>query len=135
MAESTAVVEPRAPNTPWFPFLAGPVIGVLHQAIGYPLVAWSCTTGALGFSLGPLSGIGLVVVGITVVAEAILIAAIVSGLRAYREASDWPEEGEGRSVGRVRFMALVGVVLSAGFALYALYVGVAALVLDPCVFL
>jgi hypothetical protein len=136
MAGSTATLDNRSPGTPWFPFLAGPVVGALHEAIGYLMVSRSCATGFPGFSFGPLSGVGVEMLILTVVAEAILIAAIVSGIRAWRQDDDEVDGDGGRAaVSRVRFMGLVGALLSAGFALYVLYAGLAGMLLNPCVFL
>ncbi len=134
MAESTAAVQTRPPATPWFPFFAGPVVGVLHEAIGYLLVARGCDTGFPAFTMGGLSGLQILELALAVVAEVILIAAIVNGVHVWRTAGDRTDTGE-TAIGRVRFMGLVGAIMSGVFAMYVLYVGVAAIVLNPCVFL
>jgi hypothetical protein len=134
MAESTATAGSRPLATPWFAFLAGPVVGALHEAIGYLLVARGCATGFPAFTVGGLTGLQLLEAALGVVAEAVLIAAIVNGLHVWRSIESRAGE-EGVTAGRVRFMALVGMIMSAGFALYVLYATVAALVLNPCVFL
>lgn len=140
MAESTAAMEPRSPATPWFPFLAGPIVGALHEAIGYLLVARSCATGFPGFSAGSLGGLQILELALSVVAEVVLVAAAINGLRLWRRtegrAADASTSNDQRTAaGRVRFMALVGGVMSIGFALYVLYAGLAAVILNPCMFL
>lgn len=141
MAESMGASS-RPPATPWFPFLAGPIVGVLHLAIGYLLVARSCATGFPGFTAGGLSGLQLVELALGIVAEVVLIAAILKGLQVWRTSADRAEAGAARApnpgpttLARVRFMTLVGVVMSIGFGLYVLYATAAAMILNPCVFL
>jgi hypothetical protein len=109
-------------------------VGVLHEAIGYLLVGLGCGQGFPAFSVAGLSGLQLAEVALAVVAEIILIAAILAGVRVWRNTEDRAETG-GITTGRVRFMGLVGAIMSGVFALYVLYVGVAAIVLNPCVFL
>jgi hypothetical protein len=136
MAESTTTWRNDRIATPWFALLAGPVVGILHEAVGYLMVSQSCSAGFPWFSIGGFSGIRLLMLILGVISEAVLIAAMISGYHAWRQEDTLSGDNAAVvAIGRARFMGLVGMILSAGFALYVLFATVPALVLDVCHFL
>jgi hypothetical protein len=135
MAESTRIWDASSVSTPWFPVLAGPVVGIIYEALGYLMVSQSCSAGFLGFTLAGVSGIRVLMFILTVVGEAVLIAAIVAGYRGWHREVKGHDEAATTAISRARFMSLVGMILSAGFALYVLYAGLPIFFMDPCRFL
>ncbi len=136
MTESTAALERDLPAAPWFPFLAGPIVGILHEAIGYLMVSQSCSEGFPWFSIGAFSGIRVLMLILDVAAEIVLIAAIIAGYAGWRRyRGQRGSEAFATAAGRASFMALVGAVMSAGFMLYVLYAGLPVFFLNPCHFL
>jgi hypothetical protein len=135
MAESTKIWDSGSVATPWFPVLAGPVVGIIHEALGYLMVSQSCSAGFPGFSLGSFSGIRVLMFVLTVLGEAVLIAAVVAGYRGWHREAQGQGEAAETAISRARFMSLVGMIMSAGFALYVLYAGLPIFFMDPCRFL
>ncbi len=135
MAESTRVWDSDSVATPWFPVLAGPVVGIIHEALGYLMVSQSCSAGFPWFTVGSVSGIRVLMFLLTVAGEIVLIAAMIAGYRGWRREDQGQGEAAVTAISRARFMSLVGMIMSAGFALYVLYAGLPIFFMDPCRFL
>jgi hypothetical protein len=113
----------------WLGLLTGPLVYTVHFLTVYLLVEIGCRAGWLPFNLWGLSGLAVAVLGLTVLAAAVNIAA---GVLEYRE---WQarKATQGGTEGRYApFMSLVGVWLNGLFMLTILVTGAPALVLLPC---
>jgi hypothetical protein len=105
----------------WFGVLAGPVAALVCLEVAYMAVPWACRTHAvLPLHLVPLLT-GLL--------------ALAAGLVARRDwratERGWPDDSEG-VLSRSRFMAALGVGLSAFSLLVIIGQWMAILFLDPC---
>lgn len=113
--------EPRRMAWLWFAVLAGPVAWMLGLNAEYGLVRVACDKDSL--------------LGLHMVSVATLLLALAGGLVSWREwkhaGREWPGE-EGGPVGRSRFMAALGLMGSALFALTIVAQWVANLFLHPC---
>ncbi len=121
--------------TPWYSVIAPTVIAVLHLSIGYLLVSQYCATGFPWFSLGSASGMQVLVVILSLVAWALLIVAGVSGYRHWHLRLDDGHPMPSQVEGRVRFMGLAGLLLSALFFLFVLFATAPVIFLNACIFL
>lgn len=105
----------------WIGLLGGPVLALASLHVMYAVVPWSCHTGRE--------------LPLHLVAAATLLAAAGCLWLAWRDwrlaGRDWPGE-EGGTLGRSRFMAALGVMLSAFFALVIAAMWVPTLVLSAC---
>lgn len=105
----------------WFGFLAGPAAWFAHLMIGYIVGAYLCQADATWalhlFTLG---------------AVAVCAVSGVVSWRLWRETGSVREPEGGGVLGRTRFMALSGVVLSALFALIVVTAGLSNVFLEPC---
>ena len=113
--------EPRRMAWLWFALLAGPLAWMLGLNAEYGLVRVACDKNSL--------------VGLHLVSVATLLLALAGGRVSWREwklaGREWPGE-EGGPVGRSRFMAALGLMGSALFALTIVAQWVANLFLHPC---
>lgn len=121
--------------------LAGPVVWIVYFMIGYLLIEAACKTPLFGFSLAGLRGISIVVIGLTLVALAVVVWA---GRMAYHNWQQLRHEvepeteaetalsAEWLSVGHGRFMAFTGLLLNSLFAIIIFATGLPALLLWPC---
>lgn len=121
-----------------FGLLAGPVVWFIQLCAGYALASWPCFPQDERVRL-PLAGYGWTLAGLGVISlVAVLIALVACGVsrRIYRRTqSEHPgdhvhllETGSGRT----RFLALWGMVASAGFAVATAFTGVAFFMLPRC---
>ncbi len=100
-------VEARGGLALWLGVFAGPVAWALDETVSYSLAPTACATGEkLPLHLASIAAFALALVG--------LLAAMAAG-RAWRRI-DGESAGDPAS-GRRRFMALSGILLSAGCAL------------------
>lgn len=105
----------------WFAFLGGPVAWTVRLLASYPLVSVACRMG----TTAPLNLI-------TAATAAVGIAAVFTGLIAYRRVRRGGAAGLGDAYARARFMALGGVLISSIFTYSILAEGMAVLLHDPC---
>jgi hypothetical protein len=121
-------MDPRTAKTPllatdgvsWLAVFAGPVAWFVEQQASYALVPWSCGRGAtLALHLVTLAALALVAAG---------------GVLAWRDwsASRTAEEDAAEPRGRAHFVALLGLMMCALFALVVLVHGAASFWFDPC---
>jgi hypothetical protein len=117
----------------WFGLLGGPVAWTLQLLVDYPLVAHYCFPDAAKRIVPTIDSLHLLVIIVSALALAVAIAALLTALRSWRVAGG--EFGNARvdlveaapPPGRVRFMALggilasgltiIGIVIHAGFIL------------------
>jgi hypothetical protein len=105
----------------WTGILGGPLAWAFDLTASYALVKWVCATNR--YAVLPL---------ITVVSLVIVLgAAAISWTALMRTANDVPTDG-GRARQRARFMAVLGLVMSALFALQILAAAIPHWVLDAC---
>jgi hypothetical protein len=118
---NTSIPDARHIRMLWTGLLLAPVAFLANLEIGYALVPAACTAR----STLPLH----------LVNAASLALALVGGLIAWRSWNTvgrvWPN-GEAGPIGRSRFLAALGVLLAAQFALVILAQWLAVFLLDPC---
>lgn len=101
--------------------LAGPVAFLLNLQIGYMLVPWACHRSNT--------------IPIHVTMLACLALALGGSLLSWRDwrriGEQWPDEGAG-AVARSRFLAALGVMTGALFALVIIAQWIPSFILSPC---
>lgn len=115
------VNRPRGIVLLWVGLLAAPLAWALHLQVSYMLGALACADNpAWAFHLAT--------------AIALFVAAVGGGIAWWswgRVGRTWPR-GEGDAIGRSRFMALSGFILSLGFCLAIVMQAVANFILYAC---
>jgi hypothetical protein len=105
----------------WIGILAGPIAWALDLSASYTIVKWACATRNDGvFHLITFASLAMVGGG-----------AVVSWLAFQTTAGDDPTDG-GRPRQRARFMAILGLLTSALFALQIIAGAIPHWVLDAC---
>jgi len=105
----------------WTGILAGPTAWALAHTIDYTIVRLTCSTGRVA-----------VLLGVVPVALAIVAGGAVAAFHAWRDtANDGPTDGD-QPRQRARFMALLGLITCAFFALAIVAEAIPPLVLDAC---
>jgi hypothetical protein len=102
----------------WFGLLGGPVAWTLQLLVDYPLVAHYCFPDAAKRTMPTLDSLHLLVIIVSALALAVGIAALLTAIRSWRVSGG--EFGSERVTlveaapppGRVRFMALGGILAS-----------------------
>ena len=138
-SQDTSVVHLR---TMALGFVAGPLTWGVYFLAGYVFIEAACKSDFLRFSFLGLSGISVVILGLTFVAFLVVLFAGWWAYGKWREArpesttsaGDGPfeiQEGE-LAEGHIRFMTFVGLLLSGLFAIVILLTGLAVFFLQPC---
>jgi len=102
----------------WFGLLGGPVAWTLQLLVDYPLVAHYCFPDAAKRLVPTIDSLHLLVIIVSVVALAVALAALFTALRSWRASGgDFGDERvtlveAAPPPGRVRFMALGGILAS-----------------------
>jgi len=113
--------EGAGPGLLWLSVLAPPMAALTQLQTNYALVLWACGRGRTW----PLH----------LVAFLALLVAVGSGLLAWRNwrraGAEWEDGGAG-PLPRSRFMAAVGMLISAHSALVVVAQWIAVFVYDPC---
>lgn len=123
----------------WFGLLGGPVAWTLQLLIGYPLVAHYCFPDAARRLVPTIDSLHLLVLLTTAIALAVAMLALITALRSWRASGGVLENAhtdsteEAPPVGRVRFMALGGIVASGITILGIVIQGGFILMLAPCI--
>ena len=105
----------------WLGILAGPVAWALDLTMSYAVVKWVCAARTT-----------YVLPTITIFAMAIVCAGAAVSWRAFKHtASDVPTDG-GQPRQRARFMAILGLILAALFALQILTTTIPQVAIDAC---
>jgi hypothetical protein len=119
--EAAEFKEGAKPGRLWAGVLVGPLAMLTQLQANYSLVLWACKTGGT-WSLHLVSLLALA-------------ATAAAGLVAWRDfraaGAEWDDDGAG-VMPRSRFMAAVGVMTSALFALVILAQWAAVFLYDPC---
>jgi hypothetical protein len=113
--------EGAAPAALWAGVLAGPLATLTQLQVNYALVLWACGTGReWALHLAALSA---------------LLVTVAAGLLSWRNwrraGAGWEDDGAG-VVPRSRFMAAVGVLISALIALVVIAQWIPIFVYGPC---
>jgi len=105
----------------WASALGGPVVFLLNLEVSYVMLDWACATGQ-----------DWTVHLAHVVALALAIAACLLGVALWRRVgNEWPDGG-GTSTSRSRFMAAIGALGGALFALAIVAQWITVVVLGTC---
>jgi hypothetical protein len=110
-----------SPLALWTGILAGPVVWAIDLTASYALAKWTCLTGRRGILHAIMFGSLLIVAG----------GAVVSSIALRHAAGDEPTDG-GRPRQRARFMAILGLTVSALLALQIVSTAIPQWVLDAC---
>jgi hypothetical protein len=113
--------EGAGPALLWLSVLAPPLAALAQLQTNYALVLWACGRA----QTWPLHMVALLA----------LLVSIGCGLLAWRNwqkaGADWTDDGAG-PIPRSRFMAAVGMLVSAHSALVIIAQWIAVFVFDPC---
>lgn len=123
MASHVADLHFRKPQPSfwlWYGILIGPLSWALDQQISYSLVAHACSTGHF-YLLHAITVIALLLA---------LSGAVVATMNLGRTRAATIEGG--RVADRSRFMAIVGIAASVGWALVIVAMAVPRFILSPC---
>lgn len=105
----------------WAGWVAGPAAWALHLMGSYLLVSMACETGDIWL-----------LHGVTLVTLLMSLAAVAMAWRQWGQVGRyWPGSGDGET-SRIRFMAIMGLLLSALSALLIAAEGVPNFILSPC---
>ncbi len=131
--ERTLPSDDRAPTGVkswqlWFSLVAGTVVWVIHLMIVYPLTSLTCEWGWFPFTVGPLTGLQVVQIVVTVISGLITV---VAGVFAYRNRQRLMND-ESLEVNRHRFMSELGFALNVIFTALIVISLVPILVLPQC---
>jgi hypothetical protein len=113
--------EGAGPGALWACVLAGPLAALAQLQANYALVLWVCGTGR-AWSLHAVSLAALLIAA---------GAALLSWRNWHRAGAVWEDGGAG-VLPRSRFMAAVGMLVSAHSALVIIAQWIAVFVYDPC---
>jgi hypothetical protein len=129
-------VRAVTPAALWFGLFGAPVVWSLQLLASYALVAHGCYPDAEPMTMPVVPGLRTLVLGTGAVALAVALLAGGSAWRSWRATGHEHEGGhEGpleAGEGRMRFMALAGMLLSAVFVLGIVMNVVPLLFLRPC---
>jgi hypothetical protein len=125
-----------APAVLWFGLFGAPVAWSLQLLASYALVAHGCYPDAEPITMPVVPGLRTLVLGTGAAALAVALLAGGVAWRSWR-ATQHEHQGEHEALlevgaGRVRFMALAGILLSAVFVLGIVMNTVPLLLLRPC---
>lgn len=123
MATTTETVsDAPAKAALWFSILGGPIAMFAGGAVNFVMIPWACGASAAW-------ALWLASAGAALVAA----LAIFTGFRMWlRAGAEWEQTERGGPVPRGRFMAIVGMAVSASALLVILGQWIAALILSPC---
>jgi len=114
--------SPRESLALWFGILGGPIIWAVQLQVSYMLVPWACSTGH-HWTLHLASLV-------------FLLSAAAPAFIAWRASttarSRGTSERESEGVGRIRFMAMLGLMTSALFLLLIFAQALPSFFIDPC---
>jgi hypothetical protein len=103
----------------WFGLLGGPVAWTLQLLVDYPLVAHYCFPGAARRIVPTIDSLRLLILLTSAIALAVAVLALLTAMRSWRASGGVLDDArtdstdEAPPVGRVRFMALGGMLASA----------------------
>jgi hypothetical protein len=130
------VIRAVAPPALWFGLFGAPAVWSLQLLTTYALVAHGCYPDAEPMTIPVVPGLRALVLG---AGAAALAVALLAGGRAWRSwrAVQHEHQGEHEGLlevgeGRIRFMALAGMLLSAVFVLGIVMNMVPVLLMRPC---
>lgn len=104
--------RPATDRRLWRSLFALPAIWALHLFVTYALASLACSRSLFGFTLFGVEGIRVVLLALTLLAGAALVLAGAAPYRIWRQQRAEEDEGN-EPTGRMRFMAISGVLLAA----------------------
>jgi hypothetical protein len=105
----------------WMPIIITPLVVLAQQSANYALVAVECAK-QQRFAIHLVSSVSL----------AITVVGILLAWSAWRAAGPVPPDDQGTAVSRVRFLAAVGIALSALMALSIIAQWLTTAFVPPC---
>jgi hypothetical protein len=109
------------PGSLWAGLLAGPLAMLIELQVNYALVLWACSAGREW--------------ALHLVAALALCITLAGGLISWRNwrlaGAHWEDEGAG-VIPRSRFMSIVGILMSALFALVIIAQWIPIFIYGPC---
>jgi hypothetical protein len=132
MADSSASLSVSLTRL-WFGLGAAPLAWLLVELVGYILVSQSCTPGQNGLGAYGVRhpGVALVILDLLMALIAVGGLAVACGMS--RQLSQVPPSEAGApAMGRARFMAFAGVLVSAVFLLGILFFGIPPAFVNTC---
>jgi hypothetical protein len=135
-ADPAPAIRAVAPPVLWFGLFGAPAVWSLQLLTTYALVAHGCYPDAEPMTIPVVPGLRTLVLGAGAAALAVAIFAGSLAWRSWR-AAQYEHQGEHEGLleageGRIRFMALAGMLLSAVFVLGIVMNIVPVLLLRPC---
>ena len=119
----------------FFGLAAGPTIWIVHLVANAILAAHGCAPGSVGRAAAHWSATRTTLVAVDIVALSVTLAAAAASLWCWRtvrqehsDTGDIAQVGEGRT----RFIAICGLLASAGFAIAILFDTFAAVMVPQC---
>jgi hypothetical protein len=105
----------------WVPVIITPLVVLAQQSVNYALVSLECAK-QQRFAIHLVSGTSLIIV----------LVAIAVAWAAWREPGTDSPDDRGQAVSRVRFLAAIGLALSALMALTIVAQWLTVAVVPPC---
>jgi hypothetical protein len=116
----------------WLGILLAPGGWLVGELVGYYLAARSCEPGPAGIPLAGTAYPATVHVVLELVVAIVAAFGLGIALSSWRRLGDESEPDEPSAVGRARFMAATGLVISALFLFGILLFGFSGLVVNVC---
>lgn len=115
----------------WFAVLAPPLAWLAQLNLGWWIEAWSCGNDKGGYAWTGGGGAQWLQFGISVIALAVALLALVIGISKWRASASSGITAD--TSARPDFMAAIAVFMSAVFAVAIVWAGLATLLLPVCV--
>jgi hypothetical protein len=117
----------------WLGVVLAPGAWVLGELVGYYLAARSCEPGPAGIPLPGAANPVAAHVALETVAAIVAAIGLAIALSNWRRLRRDCKPDDPRAVGRARFMASSGTIISAIFLFGILLFGISGLVVNPCI--
>jgi hypothetical protein len=133
MSTSTVTEARQKDKQTWLCLLLGTLVWFLHLNLVYPLTSLACRWGWFPFSVGSLSGLQVVQVGITVIAAALIVGMMFVAGRNWRVFQTTRDVSlGGTEADRHPLMPFVTMLLNGVYLLFVLTSLVPVLALPAC---
>jgi hypothetical protein len=129
----------------WFGLYGGPLAWTVQTLVNLPIAAHGCFPRLEPLSSPITGGLRSVVVGVSIIALAVCVAAAVVAFRSWRRTREENQSGAGSArahapanalaetgEGRTRFMALAGLLTSGTFLVVILVHLISIFLVSPC---
>lgn len=116
----------------WFGLVGGPAAWAVHEMVVAAFAGWACADGTLALGGIPAGGVKAILVGLTLVALAVGLAAMVVASRNWKRVRDGSSGTEARSANVAAFMAVAGLLAGALALVGMIYAVVPLVLVDVC---